>query len=448
MRRPRAWLLALGASVAALLAFRFSSPSFWAGRRAPSPDDADYRAFWLSLAAALRDHSPPVPNPPRIRKFVELDLEDQAAGAELINMTDTDVEKMAAAHAGFLSAVEGLEPPRTPGTRGIATTAAEKHFAGLLVALRLLRKTGSRLPVEVFLERGQPDDSFCEELAGFGAECRSTDGMLGFLPQDLRPVLSKYQHKAFAILLSSFEEVLFLDADNLALNAPDFLFDTPEFVSTGLLLWPDIWISSVSGFLYRIQGTQPPADRGGTHESGQLAVSKPRHAKTLILAAYYNLHGPTHYYRLLSMGGHGEGDKETFPAAARALGLPHYVAAHQAKLIGYMQGEYLTPVAMLQHAPGRIARPLFLHANGAKPDPAGVLASRHAALRANGRMGRIWGDSFPAVYGNATGWGADPEKAMWEAMAEVACGNGPWSGRVRNLTVCEGVGEHIRAVYA
>lgn len=39
---------------------------------------------------------------------------------------------------------------------------------------------------------------------------------------------------------------------------------------------------------------------------------------------YYNTYGPDYYYPLLSQGAAGEGDKETFIAAAHKLNLPYY----------------------------------------------------------------------------------------------------------------------------
>ncbi len=47
-----------------------------------------------------------------------------------------------------------------------------------------------------------------------------------------------YGKSAFAILHSSFEEVLFLDADNTPVRDPSLLFNYDEF-RKGDLFWPD-----------------------------------------------------------------------------------------------------------------------------------------------------------------------------------------------------------------
>ena len=48
----------------------------------------------------------------------------------------------------------------------------------------------------------------------------------------------RYQIKAFAILLSSFKEVLYIDADNFPVVDPSVLFDLPLYQQHGALFWP------------------------------------------------------------------------------------------------------------------------------------------------------------------------------------------------------------------
>ncbi len=48
-----------------------------------------------------------------------------------------------------------------------------------------------------------------------------------------------YAIKAFAMLLSSFEEVIWLDTDNSPMIDPEFLFDVPEYLNKHAMFWPD-----------------------------------------------------------------------------------------------------------------------------------------------------------------------------------------------------------------
>eukprot|EP00959_Pyramimonas_sp_CCMP1952_P472742 9500560-Pyramimonas_sp.AAC.1 len=50
-----------------------------------------------------------------------------------------------------------------------------------------------------------------------------------------------YALKVFALLFSSFREVLLLDADNNAARDPAFLFTDATYLREGGLFWHDYW---------------------------------------------------------------------------------------------------------------------------------------------------------------------------------------------------------------
>ena len=74
--------------------------------------------------------------------------------------------------------------------------------------------------------------------------------------------------------LSRRKQVLFLDADNVAVADPTPLFQAPAFQDTGTLLWPDYWASTAAPDLAAVLGLG--ALPAGTHESGQMLFSKRR----------------------------------------------------------------------------------------------------------------------------------------------------------------------------
>ena len=53
--------------------------------------------------------------------------------------------------------------------------------------------------------------------------------------------LRLFQLKPLAILHSSFEEVLLIDADNTPVVDPSFLFDHPQYTASTAVFWPDYW---------------------------------------------------------------------------------------------------------------------------------------------------------------------------------------------------------------
>ena len=76
--------------------------------------------------------------------------------------------------------------------------------------------------------------------------------------------------------LQSLCQVLFLDADNIAVRDPSPLFVSPGYNATGALLWPDYWERSTAPDLADVLGLNPEQLPAGTFESGQMALDKRR----------------------------------------------------------------------------------------------------------------------------------------------------------------------------
>jgi alpha 1,2-mannosyltransferase len=178
-------------------------------------------------------------------------------------------------------------------------------------------------------------------------------------------------------------------------------------------------------------GTEKPASAGGkTSETGQILISKRLHGQTLLLSTYYNLFGPKYYYSLLSQGAPGEGDKETFSAAADFLRVPFYQVKSEVAALGFFdvdnENEFMGG-AMLQYDPivdadsyGRTSpvEPAFIHANTPKFDPNTILEQGMTKFR-SGQAHRMWFDIHQQDFHFS--WGKDPERAVFEEMIVVAC---------------------------
>lgn len=245
---------------------------------------------------------------------------------DTIQLDASRLLRMRDAHQDFLQAIsetlpEYVSPPLSDSQsnqRGIVTVGGAKFFPPLLVSLRVLRRTGTTLPVEVFMPEQEYEAELCEAvLPALGAACR--------IFPDIPPLkLDSFQFKVFALLLSSFEDVLLLDADDFPIRDVEPLFSSRPFEETGMVVWPDFWGTAVSP-LYYLVSSQPPVSLSARpkSETGQLLVSKKRHWPTLMVSAYYN-YFPDIYYPLLCQGCIGCGDSETILPAADVVGLPYY----------------------------------------------------------------------------------------------------------------------------
>lgn len=250
---------------------------------------------------------------------------------------------------------------------GIVYLAGGKYNQLALLSIKVLRENGSRLPVEVIIPKHEDyDEEFCNRLLpSLNGKCKLMSDYIPklYYEQVIRNGGSAagYQMKNVAIFISSFERVLYLDADNIPIKNPDILFVNKPFTNNHLVVWPDLWRRSTSPKFYdiagiavdpskRVRNSYTKGDPRGVFESadyetsvahnsyhdcqgaipepssetGQLLINKKVHFKTLLLSMYYNTYGPDYYYPLLSQGAAGEGDKETFIAAAHKLQLPYY----------------------------------------------------------------------------------------------------------------------------
>ncbi|KAL5343146.1 mannosyltransferase putative-domain-containing protein [Aspergillus crustosus] len=398
--------------------------------------------FWKAFKPILEAHAPHCPSPTHEEdvKAVHFNATSTETRPDLTFMEENSVTVMLNAHAQFLEAIADtklLHPVHSPNSRGLVSSAGGQYFPVFVATLRMLRRTGSTLPVEVFMkDASEYEKNVCEDvLPKLNARCFILSDVVG------KDFIEHFQLKVFAILLSSFDEVVWMDADCFPLHEPELLLDSDVFKSTGMVTWPDFWQSSVSPLYFRISG-QPETPMNGrqTTEAGVLLVSKKTHLRTLFLAAYYNYYGPSHYFRLLSQGGPGEGDKETFLQAASAVNEPFYAVSERVQPVGHPAPDGLSGSAMAQSDPiedhaltsqgllrlldpdvAKAPQVYFIHANFPKFNPGGNVWGTEfetaPTVRPDGSDGRAWIVPEDVIQR----FGYDAEKAYWEELKFISC---------------------------
>lgn len=85
--------------------------------------------------------------------------------------------------------------------------------------------------------------------------------------------ISAHEQKGEAIARSSFAQVLYLDSDNIPTRDPTFLFSSPLFKETGIILWPDFTKDSASNPIFRTIGKLCNPHEWQV-ETGQILVDK------------------------------------------------------------------------------------------------------------------------------------------------------------------------------
>jgi ADP-heptose:LPS heptosyltransferase len=203
-----------------------------------------------------------------------------------------------------------LYPARYQGRGIVICGGGVSYFTNAWVCINMLRSLGCRLPVQVWHLGWKEMDANMEALlAPLGVECINAQTIKKKFPVR---ILHGWELKPYAILHSSFQEVLLLDADNVPVVNPEFLFDTPQFRDKGAIFWPDYGQcdSSKAAPIWRSCGMRQPNEP--EFESGQIVVDKKRCWSALNLCMWFN-ENSDFYYQFL------HGDKETFHLAFRKL---------------------------------------------------------------------------------------------------------------------------------
>ena len=270
-----------------------------------------------------------------------------------------DLQKIASAAGDY--------PMGTFHGQGIVIVAGGPIYSPPAYAcLAFLRGSASSLPVELWVPPMEVMPTLLEsQFLAYGAQVRYLGDVYA---ERFHGLLRGYFTKPAAMLASSFEDVLLLDADNLPLYDPAHLFQHPLYTQYSLLMWPDFWDAYVQPQAWRLLGILPSMRPTGSHEAGQIVLNKRQGWQPFMLALYFNLLKDV-FPPMLSYG--GRGDKETYPYAWVALNRTYGYVPQKVIAVGHY--EFTGPngtqpehrgTAMLQRAPDGAAQ--FLHAHHPK----------------------------------------------------------------------------------
>jgi ADP-heptose:LPS heptosyltransferase len=208
--------------------------------------------------------------------------------------------------------------PPYPGTfkgRGIVICGGGvRYFTNAWACINLLRHFGCRLPIQLWhLGPNEVDQQMRSLLAPLGVECVDALRMRKRFPAR---ILNGWELKPYAILHSRYRELLLLDADNMPVANPDYLFESPQFTECGAIFWPDFPLARTKRgtAIWRSCGLRQPDEP--EFETGQIVVDKQRCWSALCLTMWFN-ENSDFYYRYI------HGDKETFHLAWRKLRRPY-----------------------------------------------------------------------------------------------------------------------------
>jgi hypothetical protein len=181
----------------------------------------------------------------------------------------------------------------------------------------MLRQVGCKLPIELWhLTESELPNNLRALVEPYGVRCVDAEQV-----RQRHPVraLGGWPLKPFALLHCAFEEVMLIDADNVVVRDPAYLFDAPEYRSAGACFWPDFDRLAPDRTIWRI--CRVPYRDEPEIESGQLILDKRRCWRALQLTMHLNEHSDFYYEYV-------HGDKETYHMAWRMLAQNYAMVPH------------------------------------------------------------------------------------------------------------------------
>lgn len=198
--------------------------------------------------------------------------------------------------------------PPVRHVRGIVIPAGGDLYNRLAWHLiHALRRLGCKLPIQVWHLPAEADLTWSQLYAGEGVEVVDA----GVVAERIGvPVpAGGWQLKPFAVRHCDMAEVMLLDADNVPVRDPSYLFADPGYERRGAMFWPDLapprsrgqWVPVAA---WRNVGLeQDKAAR--PFESGQLLVNRKRSLAALDITCFLN-EWSDYVYQFVY------GDKDTF----------------------------------------------------------------------------------------------------------------------------------------
>jgi hypothetical protein len=228
----------------------------------------------------------------------------------------------------FLRSIPAFPEQRFHGRGIVLCGGGSVYFPCIWVCVRMLRHFGCTLPIELW-HRGPREmtDQMKALLEPYDVVCRDSFAVAREFPVRR---LDGWELKPYAILNSRFAEVLYIDADNVVVRNPEFLFDNALYREIGALFWQDLpnkvldqsYLKDNAWDLMELPFREEPQ-----FESGQLLIDKRRCWRPLQLTLHLNEHSDYYYTAFF-------GDKDTFHLAWRKVEQDYSLNPHPPGVLG------------------------------------------------------------------------------------------------------------------
>ena len=220
--------------------------------------------------------------------------------------------------------------------RGIVICAGgrQRLLQAYTMIAYLREKLGCTLPIDLVYDTQEemqaPAIALFEQK--LDVRCVDTQTLTARYPYTVPKKLRGYMIKPFALLTSSFREVILIDCDNIPLRDPAYLFETAGYREHGVILWRDFaGLRDPLGVeqIYEVLDPERVTIPKHAHETGQVVIDTKRLWTALHLSWFLN-NNHAIFYKM--KGVHGETD--LYQIAMSYVGDSFYEIPYPPKTIG------------------------------------------------------------------------------------------------------------------
>jgi hypothetical protein len=247
--------------------------------------------------------------------------------------------------------------------RGIVIVAGGYvYFTNAYILVAQLRNLGCKLPIEIWHRRNEKsihEKKLWQKFSNVTYNC--LEDKFG------KEIPGKYTVKPVALKLSSFDELLLLDADNNVIRDPTYLFENEEFKKTGAVFWYDFWPNNKYSTCYQLLSKEQEEKIPlFTQESGQILLDKRKCEQALDLCVHLNIKWHEDLGKITIDNIPGIGDKDTYQISWLLTETPFYFIPYRTSGAGFKVKEtgkvpQYYGNTMVQH--DFDGEPIFFHKN-------------------------------------------------------------------------------------
>jgi len=190
----------------------------------------------------------------------------------------------------FVRTLSAVESEKSEGRGVVICGVGPKALTGAWIAVRMLRRSGCQLPIQLWHLGDEADADFKALVSQFDVECVDARRVRRKFPvRRLEPA----GLKAYAVLHSRFREVIVVDSGCVPAPDPEFLFETAPYKAMGALVWPDPMAAPIEKDLWRSCGVARPRKPG--FDPGLMVFDKERCRPALRLWLWFHEQSDFYY---------------------------------------------------------------------------------------------------------------------------------------------------------